>query len=29
MYELEHLNQAARQILDQLAWWTGGPQSSA
>ena len=20
--ELEHLNQAARQMLDQLAWWT-------
>ena len=20
--ELEHLNQAARQMLDQMAWWT-------
>jgi NAD(P)H-dependent FMN reductase len=27
--ELEHLNQAARQMLDQLAWWTAAPQSSA
>ena len=22
LIELEHLNQAARQMLDQLAWWT-------
>ena len=25
--ELEHLNQAARQMLDQMAWWTAAAQN--